>query len=465
MSMNLHINDVLISQKGKKIRIKELISDTGGQGMVYLVDYDGREKILKWYKEEYLCDLRKRPPVSSDGRRAGGIFRLVGKKVNVDQAFYDNLCKNTMIWESGRNPASWNFVWPEDMTEWDGREDSSFGYIMEKIPSERYPLIEKFFVFNVGFTSREIMLTACLNMLKAFECLHNEGYSYQDINEGNIYICPSTGDVLIADTDNVTKDGCSFSIKGTDGFKAPEIWMGELPSAASDRFSLAVVLFRLLMGSVHPLDGLYSLEKDNIYITQGKDPVFIFDKKDKRNRACREKHQNAMILWPQYPEYIHELFERVFSSATIKKKNMRPTETEWIDALVRLRGEIMKCPYCEAMLYVEAGEEQECPCCHWTVSASPYYLLYQGRNISLTEGKIIYRCQWDTGCRNFKEPFLKVTRSGWNDYELRNMSEDIWTVVYQDGRKIQISYDMSVGLFPGMEIRFGGKRFIVHCNT
>ncbi|MBQ8497027.1 MAG: hypothetical protein IJ489_06205 [Clostridia bacterium] len=464
MSMDLHINAVLISEKGKKIIVRRMISDMGGQGFVYLVDYDGEKKVLKWYKEEYLEELRKRPPLSfgvNGHRRRIGLFRPTS--VNVEQAFYDNLCKNTAVWQSGKVPSSWNFVWPQDMTKWDGREDSSFGYIMDWIPSDTYPTVEKFFVFSERFPSREVMLTACLNILRAFENLHNAGYSYQDINEGNIYIRPDTGDILIADTDNVTQDGYGFSIKGTDGYKAPEIWMGEVPSAASDRFSLAIVLFRLMMGSAHPLEGLYSLEMDDPYISQGKDPVFIFDKTDGRNQACREMHRNAMIFWPQYPDYIHALFYHVFSSETIRNKEKRPTEKEWIEALVRLRGEIAGCPYCETLVYAGAGMAVPCPACHQTETVSPCYLRYQTQNIPLTAGRIVYRCQWDADCRDFREPFLKIVKRGTARYfEMLHMSRgDIWTVIYADGTRKRIPYGAYTPFSMGMEIRFGGKSFVV----
>lgn len=37
--------------------------------------------------------------------------------------------------------------------------------------------------------------------------LHRHGYSYQDLNDGNFFINPESGDVLICDNDNVMPQG------------------------------------------------------------------------------------------------------------------------------------------------------------------------------------------------------------------------------------------------------------------
>ena len=94
------------------------------------------------------------------------------------------------------------------------------------------------------FASLDVMLTAAINIVKAFRALHLAGKSYQDLNDGGFFIDTKTGDVLVCDCDNVAADGDNFGIGGMPGFMAPEVVRGiAKPDVLTDRYSLAVVLF------------------------------------------------------------------------------------------------------------------------------------------------------------------------------------------------------------------------------
>ncbi len=465
MPYNLNINDELISQKGKKIKILKMIDDNGGQGIVYLVDYDGEQKILKWYKRVYLEQLKRHLPLRYDAngrqKHAADPKQPNERTVSLEKAFYDNLCKNAFSRNGDLSP---RFIWPQDVTPWSPEDDGSFGYIMERIPTDIYTKFEKYLVFKKDFPSREIRLTACLNIVKEFENLHNAGYSYQDINAGNIYIRSDTGDILIADTDNISVNGLNFGMGGTDGFKAPEIWLGGIPDTSSDLFSLAIVLFRIMMGGVHPFEGKYS-KCNEAFISQGKDPVFIFDRKDKRNAPQADMHRNAMISWPQYPAYIHELFQKAFSHDTVHDTEARPLEINWIRSLIRLRGEIAECPLCGAPLFASAGEQVECLCCEEEVTATTGRISFGRQTIPLTENKTVYECQINGSCREFDRPLLKLitedTDEGYQ-YRLVNLSpRDTWTVTYPNGVKRSVKGGQKADFVSGMSLRIGRKTGIV----
>ena len=57
--------------------------------------------------------------------------------------------------------------------------------------------------------------------------LHAKGLCYQDINFGNLFFDPETGEACICDNDNVDIDGSPSQMAGTFGFQAPEIVRGE----------------------------------------------------------------------------------------------------------------------------------------------------------------------------------------------------------------------------------------------
>lgn len=99
----------------------------------------------------------------------------------------------------GGSPSK-TFVWSEEWTVW--KDNESFGYVMEIFP-KGYEDFPKFLNAGVKFHSVYAMVEAALNMVLAFNALHNKGYNYQNLNDGNISMNPDAGDVLICDNDNI----------------------------------------------------------------------------------------------------------------------------------------------------------------------------------------------------------------------------------------------------------------------
>ena len=259
----------------------------GGQGTVYKVSYNGKEYALKWYHK--------------------GVFK--GK----EKEFYKNLENN--IQKGSPTDA---FLWPLAITD---VCDGMFGYIMNIRPEGYYELTE-FFVGTkkqkqIRFKSFEAIANAAINIIQGFRELHNSGYSYQDINNGNFFINPENGSVLICDNDNVSPYGVNLGILGKQRYMAPEVVQGKSdPNKQSDRFSLAVILFRLLFIN-HPLEGKYStppcMTKELERKYYGTDPIFVYDPIDSRNRPIPGTDSNLRTFWKVYPDYIKELFIEAFS--------------------------------------------------------------------------------------------------------------------------------------------------------
>ncbi len=102
----------------------------------------------------------------------------------------------------------------------------------------------------------EILLKACIGICDGFHQVHAGGFSYKDISDANIVINPDNGKILILDNDNITPNLQSGGVKGTPKFMAPELVSGQInrPCRTTDLYSLAVLLFELLMVE-HPLEG------------------------------------------------------------------------------------------------------------------------------------------------------------------------------------------------------------------
>ena len=271
---------------GSATIIKEL--GRGGQGIVYLVEVCGEKKALKWYLNA------------------------------PDDKFYRNLERNIV---SGAPSDA--FLWPEYLTE---KQQGSYGYIM-KLRPQKYYEFGNFLLAKVSFKSFTAMLSAAMKICNGFMMLHRFGYSYQDLNDGNFFIDPQTGDVLICDNDNVMPQGEKSGIMGKARYMAPEIVAGGIPDKYSDRFSLSVILFMLFYAN-HPFEGAKvvacpcmteSFEK-KFY---GSEALFIYDPNDKSNLPVRGIHQNVIKRWPVFPKLLRDTFIDEFSQEKLKNPSQR----------------------------------------------------------------------------------------------------------------------------------------------
>lgn len=398
-------------EKGTRMKTllnNELIVDhwlaEGGQGNVYIVRYNGEEKALKWYKP---TGMGKSPV-----------------------AFYDNLKRNVM----SRAPSS-EFLWPLDITE---KRDGTFGYIMDLRP-EGYYEVSDFMLTHVRFASFCTVIDAALHIVSAYRLLHNKGYCYQDLNDGNFFINPQNGRVLICDNDNVAPNRMETGIIGKPRYMAPEIVTHlKMPDNLSDRFSMSVILF-ILFCLNHPLEGKRSLVasltpelQERLY---GTEALFIMDQENRDNEPDPVIHKNAITVWSCLPDYMKELFSRAFSQQALKNPNARPTEGDWINGLVRFRSEIVQCQ-CGNEVFSQQGKYCTCEKCR-SIIRIPYRLKFGNYSIPGMPGSRIYKCQM--GPCNAEEALQPIGRISARktapaSLGLKNLSEKIWNATTPSGK-------------------------------
>jgi serine/threonine protein kinase len=393
----------------------------GGQGAVYKVDYSGEPKALKWYS---------------------------GKKMKNPDRFYENLQNNI---KKGAPTAA--FLWPLDITEKDGE---AFGYIMDLRPSE-YKDFSKFLLAREKFASVTAMTNTALQIVAGFRALHNKGYSYQDLNDGNFFVNPKTGDVLICDNDNVTEYGKNLGIGGKSRYVAPEIVLGKaLPSVHTDKFSLAVILFLLLIYN-HPLEGKKAyppcmteeLER-KIY---GSEPVFIFDPDDPSNRPVTGINKNAIKRWPQYPEHVKQKFTEAFSKKAIVDPAFRVIEKDWLRTFIRLRSEVYKCS-CGEVFFADAISPTACTSCG-KEQRFDMYLKTARYNTALHQRTKLYACHTEVDSEDFTTLTGEMVK-GAGGLELKNDSKKTWYITEDSGNQLTKGPGESFPLRKGLTIDFGG---------
>ena len=391
----------IMTNSGNLIKVEEHLGE-GGQGDVYKVSYKGEKKALKWYKP-------------------GGM----GKD---PQAFYKNLTEN----EAKGSPSP-EFLWMEAVTEW---KDGTFGYIMDLRP-EGYYDISEFTLRHVQFSSFRTVVDAALRIVSAFRILHNNGYSYQDLNDGNFFINPRNGKVLICDNDNVAPDGVHTGILGKPRYMAPEIVIGRgknMPNNLSDRYSMSLLLYMIFCLN-HPLEGVKAKAicltpelQDKLY---GEEAVFIMDPQNVDNKPDPVLNKNSIMIWRCLPEYIRELFLKAFSQKALKNPSSRPAEIEWIKAFVRFRSEILPCS-CGNEVFTSQGASCTCEQCGRNLNI-PYVLAYGDYKVPALGDSRIYRCQVGTcNAEDALNPVGNIVRDG-DKLKIKNLSNRSWNATTPSG--------------------------------
>lgn len=421
----LQEGEILQTVGGELVKVGKMLG-SGGQGEVYKVQYKGQEKALKWYTE-----LGQNP-----------------------EAFRKNLEENIKKGSPDRH-----FLWPQDLTEW---KNGSFGYLMELFPEGYYELTY-FLNGKVHFDSWKTAVDAALNVVMAFRLLHNEGRSYQDLNDGNFFIHPFHGDVFIGDTDNIAPSGENMGIVGKPRYIAPEIVRGDtLPNTASDRYSLAMLLFMIFCYG-HPLEGktgtpyvMTPLKSMKIY---GTHPVFVYDQEDDSNRPITGLHNTVITLWNCLPSYMKDAFIAAFSQDSLMKKR-RLTEYDWLKVLVRFRSDIVTCT-CKNEVFLQNGSSTSCDCCGKMYEIRDK-IVFSEYAMPALKGTRIYRMQ--LGTVNFKDalnPVATVLANPKNpaDIRIRNISGEKWKCTTPSGKTKIVENKEMVPVKKGIRVQVYDTEF------
>ena len=419
--------------KGQKIRVVsggelEVVQKLGegGQGVVYKVKYNGKDLALKWY---------------------------FGNKLSDPDRFYRNIQNNI---KKGAPTSA--FLWPLEITEY---FEGSFGYLMELRPPE-YKDFSLFLLAKARFASIEAVVNAALCITNGFRELHNSGFSYQDLNDGNFFVNPQNGDVLICDNDNVAEYGDALGIAGKCRYMAPEVVMGKKkPDVHTDRFSLAVVLYLLLFLN-HPLEGKKTmcpcLTEELERKFYGSEPVFVWDSNNDTNRPVRGVHVNEIKFWPIYPKFVRDTFEEAFSHEAMVGADTqhRVTEKKWQEVFTALRDCLAKCS-CGGETFIDVTPPT-CKCINCGKDIQrPMILKVKKYNVVMQPGKLVYSCHAVHDSDNFKEAKGEVISSRQDPslVGLKNNSDFNWTAILPNGTSKAYSNGQVIKLGRGLKINFG----------
>ncbi len=392
--------------------IKEI--GRGGQGIVYTAGHNGQKYALKWYIQKYGDD------------------------------FFKNLKQNV---EHG--PPSKAFLWPLMLTS---KQFGSFGYVMN-LRKTNYFEFGDFLLAKVKFESISAMINAALQICEGFYFLHLKGFSYQDINDGNFFINPKTGDVLICDNDNVSAQGENTGILGKARYMAPEVVLGGKPDKYSDYFSLAVILFMLFYGN-HPLEGkkvvscpCMTEENERKYF--GSEPLFVYDRVNRENLPVRGVHQNVIKRWPLFTKILQDAFIEAFSHDLIKNQTHRMIESRWERVICQLRNLLVVCNSCGHETFADSDNASVCINCGKTVTIKYRLKTNHYGEIALSPKKRVY-------FGKSKEPAaaLRIRKTDVSIWALQNLGATSWMIETNSGKLKEVLPNEIIQLEPGMKVSF-----------
>lgn len=353
------------------------------------------------------------------------------------------------------------FLWPTSLVE--DRATKSFGYIME-LREQRFRSSEDFMARRVEPSFRAL-LTAAWQLSDGFLQLHSKGFCYRDISFGNVFFDPTSGDVRICDNDNVDIIGSPNSgVLGTPRFMAPEVVRREAsPSADTDRFSLAVLLFYFLMGG-HPLDGareakIRCLDIPALERLYGTDPLYIFDQNDSSNAPVVGLHDNPLAFRNLYPQSIRTQFERSFTDG-LHYPNKRVRESEWRKVFSRARDSILPCGKCQAENFYDAellrsAGLQPCWHCRSALTLPPRVRIGDDVVLLNADTKLYNHHLGPSEATELAIAEVVPNPHNPSLFGLKNLTSEAWTFTKPDGTVMDVPAGRAVPILAGNKVNFG----------
>ena len=357
------------TQSGKIVTDKIVKSTTGVEYVIVKkFDAGGVGKVYKACRlsDKKRCVFKEYVPSPEKRRTHNAIKRNI-----------QNLIKNPLTENDGRTPLK-SFVGPLDKDSLiELPQSKGFGYIMELVDTKSFLPVFKLW-HRDKYPDALIICKACFNIAHFFRRVHLMGWCYKDINEENIYINNKTGDIRIIDCDNISVQA-TRTIKGTDGFMAPEVYVTSTPDTYTDYFSMAVLFYRLLVGG-YPMDGKKTYQyllSNNLSVQEaastiyGSMAVFAFDPKNHSNEIHNlvdpinpQRYELQTKKWNRLPVEIQQCFIQTFSIGLKNdKRSKRVTDREWMKTFETLQTtRLVKCK-CGKLNFGDTQKRVECNFC------------------------------------------------------------------------------------------------------
>lgn len=427
--MLLYENPV-ITHKGVMLQIKRLLFDDDCRYKAYEIEYNGD-----------LCELR--------------IYYNYWRS----ESF-----KIDMMERTSECPKNASLLWPLDYID----NGNVFGVITNQRPQNTIPLDDILFGKN-EFKSFTAMVNSGISICSIFNSIDFTFPSVSDCYDFLVEI--ESGYATLTNFEYLVSIMRYVSYAWNARSVAPSLVRGNAPSYTTSKYSLALLLFKLLVRT-HPLEGVRTLtvpEINDYYIQlcYGKDPIFIADPTDRRNGPSREIEgvRNYFKRWPILSSSMQSMFVRAFSKkAMLEDEHVYPSGKEWQRALLQYRSLFIKCPLCGKETLIE-GATPVCKCCK---KPYPVYGVFKiGRyHIPIVKNGGIFQEHIDDFYAfdlQFISKRISIVRvnSKKGIVALENMSSTDWTFKTKNGRFGIVKPGEYVCLSSEMEIKIDSSKVVI----
>jgi hypothetical protein len=264
-----------------------------------------------------------------------------------------------------------SLAWPTDIVNDD--KGNFAGLVMPKVIGDPINECYRANDFSVNYEQR---ICIAKNLCVAVDAVHSAKQTIGDFNPNNIIVNKKTGAVTLVDTDSFhlkNDRGVLFPCTvGLGSYVAPELQGIKLGASylktytqETDRFSLAIHIFCLLMNGAHP----FASRQSPINTIIGKSSVVLPPTESliKNGQSPHFSRKRSGTLPPPYcpdikmlPSNIRGLFERAFDSGH-QNPAMRPSAEEWYDELSVVQRKTVKCLKDNTHIYPD--HVKKCPWC------------------------------------------------------------------------------------------------------
>jgi len=210
----------------------------------------------------------------------------------------------------------------------------------------------------------DFLLYVARNTAAAFETLHAHGHVLGDVNQGNVMVGNDSSVVLI-DCDSFQVDAWGtlhLCEVGVSHFTPPELqsipsFKGVTRTQNHDAFGLALLIFHLLFGGRHPYSG--------VPLRDGVGDALESDIKGFRYAYGQDAQSRGISPPPRsipitlVPDSVQAMFYAAFTEEGAR--GGRPTASQWVSALDRLRTQLKKCA--TSAMHVYPDHLTKCPWC------------------------------------------------------------------------------------------------------
>ncbi|MFC4032825.1 protein kinase [Streptomyces polygonati] len=430
----------LITDSGDRITVGRLYG-AGGQGEVYQAKTPHGDRAVKWYYPAQATEMQRNI-----------LEGLIGLR------FTDS-----------------RFLWPQSVVSDPNALSGGFGYLMDVRP-DRFKDLPALFRRDpsVSAVTQRTLVIAALHTVEAYLALHGKGIAYRDINWGNIFFDPVTGDILVCDNDNAVFESEAAGVAGTMDFMAPELVRGDKgvsPGTQTDLHSLAVLLFMLFMNH-HPFQGALALKircldeaaQRRLYGTR---PVFVYDPANTTNRPVPGEQDTVIATWRTMPKKLQDLFVKTFTVGLTEPVE-RVRESQWRGALSSVLDSSLICAVCGKFNLSQPGATAPtCWKCARPLDVPPCLTVLTGVGavrhrtpVRLIRGGRIYGHHLISSPKrhDFTDVVGEVTEHPQHPgrFGLTNRTGTTWTTRRPDNTTQTVPPGKTAALRPGITIEFGG---------